>query len=118
MKTRHATRKLSFDTARQALLERRDQLIERHRATSAEEDELLSHREHDLPDVAAERSAAAVLERLDDADHVRLLRISRALQRIDDGTYGFCVVCGGPIAAARLQLVPEADRCAGCHNSH
>lgn len=118
MKTRHVARAISPDRARQALLERREQLIQRHRETIAKEDELLTNREPDLPDVAAERTAATVLERLDDADHVRLLRIGRALERIDDGSYGVCVVCGAAIAPARLALVPEADRCAACHNSH
>jgi RNA polymerase-binding transcription factor DksA len=100
------------------LLERRDALVARHQANAAAENELLEDREHDLPDVAAERSAAAVLERLDDADQMQLLRIARALTRIDEGTYGMCVVCGAMIAPARLAVVPEADRCAGCSNSH
>jgi RNA polymerase-binding transcription factor DksA len=108
----------SLDVARRALLDERERLIQRHADNVAAEDALLTEREHDLPDVAADRSAAAVIESLDDADHLQLLRISRALARVDDGSYGTCTVCGAPIAKVRLRLVPEADRCAGCTNSH
>ena len=108
----------SLEIARRTLVDKRDRLIHRHAEHVAAEDELLSEREPDLPDVAAERTAAAVVESLDDAEHLQLLRIGRALARIDDGSYGTCSVCGAPIAAARLKLVPEADRCAACTNSH
>jgi RNA polymerase-binding protein DksA len=118
MTTSNARRLPNFAAARQALLRRRALLLNRHSETVAAEDELLGEREPDVLDSAAERSAAAVLERLDDRDQLQLLRIARALQRIDDGSYGRCVVCGGPIAVARLALVPEADRCAACTNSH
>ncbi len=118
MKTPHARESVSFDAARQALIAKRERLLRRHVDNVAAEDELLTGREPDLPDVAADRTAAAVLERLDDGDQLQLMRIARALERLDDGTYGVCVVCGAPIPGPRLALVPEADRCAGCSNSH
>ena len=37
--------------------------------------------------------------------------VDRALQRIDDGTYGSCVACGEAIAEERLAALPAADRC-------
>lgn len=40
--------------------------------------------------------------------------IRRALGRIDDGTYGDCLRCGEPIAAARLEARPEASLCIEC----
>lgn len=43
-----------------------------------------------------------------------LQRAQRALERIDDGTFGLCISCGGPIAAARLEAIPEAERCTNC----
>lgn len=41
-------------------------------------------------------------------------RAQRALDRIEAGTFGQCVDCGGPIAPARLEAIPEADRCTDC----
>jgi RNA polymerase-binding transcription factor DksA len=38
----------------------------------------------------------------------------RALDRIEDGTYGECVRCGGDIAPARLEARPEAALCIDC----
>lgn len=43
-----------------------------------------------------------------------LQRAQRALARIDAGTFGKCVDCGGPIAPARLEAIPEAERCTNC----
>jgi DnaK suppressor protein len=38
----------------------------------------------------------------------------RALERIDEGTYGECVQCGAEIAAGRLEARPEAALCIEC----
>ena len=37
--------------------------------------------------------------------------VDRALQRLDDGTYGSCVICGEAIAEERLSALPAAERC-------
>ena len=40
--------------------------------------------------------------------------IAAALERVDAGTYGICVVCGQPIPAARLEVRPMATTCVAC----
>jgi RNA polymerase-binding transcription factor DksA len=40
--------------------------------------------------------------------------VANALQRLDEGTYGLCVVCGGTIPYARLSVLPETERCRAC----
>jgi RNA polymerase-binding transcription factor DksA len=40
--------------------------------------------------------------------------VKRALGRIEDGTYGECVRCGGEIAPERLRARPEAALCIDC----
>src|SRR3982751_3121198 len=40
--------------------------------------------------------------------------IVRALAKLDDGTYGICDVCAGPIAPRRLEVKPESVRCIAC----
>jgi DnaK suppressor protein len=37
-----------------------------------------------------------------------------ALHRIDLGTYGTCLDCGGPVPDGRLEAKPEAARCVAC----
>ena len=43
-----------------------------------------------------------------------LEQTERALERIEDGTYGVCEVCGKPIGKARLQVFPRATLCMSC----
>lgn len=38
----------------------------------------------------------------------------RALAAIEDGTYGVCESCGGPIGKMRLQAFPRATLCVSC----
>ena len=40
--------------------------------------------------------------------------IGRALARLDDGEYGTCLGCGGPISFEHLEAIPQARRCATC----
>lgn len=44
-------------------------------------------------------------------DAAILQQVRDALQRIEDGTYGKCVVDGGPIETKRLDAVPWAPYC-------
>ncbi|MGH2693578.1 MAG: TraR/DksA family transcriptional regulator [Actinomycetota bacterium] len=41
-------------------------------------------------------------------------QITRAIRRIDEGTYGTCERCGRPIDAARLRALPHASLCMDC----
>lgn len=41
----------------------------------------------------------------------KLRDVKRALEKLDDGTYGTCDVCGEPIAPERLEAIPWAVRC-------
>src|SRR5215210_944894 len=41
-------------------------------------------------------------------------KLDRALAKLDDGSYGRCDRCGGPIAPARLEAVPESSLCIDC----
>ncbi len=43
-----------------------------------------------------------------------IARIDAALGRLDEGTYGACVVCGEDIAPKRLDLDPAAPNCLRC----
>lgn len=45
---------------------------------------------------------------------VQLADIDDALRRLDDGGYGVCEHCGGPVGAERLAARPTARTCFAC----
>jgi len=57
-------------------------------------------------DVPLEQQAALIAKAIGSAN--------RALLRIENGTYGTCVLCGADIAPRRLEARPEASLCIDC----
>jgi DnaK suppressor protein len=51
---------------------------------------------------------------LRDRSTAQLALVEDALARLDDGSFGACVRCGKPIAAARLEALPWAATCIEC----
>jgi RNA polymerase-binding transcription factor DksA len=43
-----------------------------------------------------------------------LARIDAALERIEQGSFGTCQACGGPLGLQRMRAIPEARYCVGC----
>ena len=41
----------------------------------------------------------------------KLRDVERALEKLSEGTYGVCDVCGAPIGSERLEAIPWAVRC-------
>ncbi|HEY5143584.1 MAG TPA: TraR/DksA C4-type zinc finger protein [Solirubrobacteraceae bacterium] len=41
-------------------------------------------------------------------------RVTRALDKLGEGSYGVCDICGEPIAAARLAAAPDSVLCITC----
>jgi RNA polymerase-binding protein DksA len=50
-------------------------------------------------------------EGLEEGAQQTLAQIDRALARLDDGSFGLCERCGGPIGAERLAARPWASLC-------
>jgi DnaK suppressor protein len=44
----------------------------------------------------------------------RLNQVLEALERIENGSYGICVRCRGPIPFDRLEVIPETASCIRC----
>lgn len=44
----------------------------------------------------------------------QIVRLRRALARIEEGEFGYCLDCGEPIAAARLDIDPAYEKCVDC----
>ena len=51
---------------------------------------------------------------LTNLDLLEITRIDRALEAMDDGTYGDCESCGCHIPFARLQAEPMTQHCVPC----
>jgi RNA polymerase-binding transcription factor DksA len=74
---------------------------------TAEAAKLLASRKRALSEAADHRAAPEVSDQ-------ELAEIEAALERIADGTYGTCEVCGHAIGRDRLRALPEVRRCMGC----
>ena len=46
-----------------------------------------------------------------------LSKITEALSRLEEGTYGYCYECGDEIAEQRLRALPFAVRCKNCEEA-
>ena len=62
----------------------------------------------DLADRASSESDRAIEPRARDRQRKLISKIDAALQRIDDGTYGYCEETGEPIGLKRLDARPIA----------
>ncbi len=89
----------------------------------AEAREVLLRRRHSLSDhdgpTYGDPSARwsdyeAALEPVSEVVRRELAEIDAALIRIEEGRYGTCQNCGGPMGLQRLRALPEARYCIAC----
>lgn len=79
-----------------------------------EAQETLSHLQHetsqeaDLADRASAESDRSIELRTRDRQRKLIAKIDAALQRIEDGSYGYCEETGEPIGLSRLEARPIA----------
>jgi DnaK suppressor protein len=91
-----------------AELERvRDGLQEDERYRGEEEEDFTQHDSGDMSQSLFTREVDATVERQVER---RLEHVERALQKIEEGTYGLSDDSGEPIPRGRLDAVPEAIR--------
>lgn len=102
--------KAFFDHFRGRLLEEREQIVRRLEGLR---DELsgLQEMPRELEEWAQEEKDRDILIRLEERESAELRRIQAALERIDDGSYGLCQICGRSIPRDRLEELPTAFRC-------
>lgn len=43
--------------------------------------------------------------------------VLKALDMVDEGTYGICIECGKPISEKRLAIFPTSTRCIACQEA-
>lgn len=65
----------------------------------------------ELDDYARIDYTEFILSELEDIEVEILQEIDKALQRMEEGTYGLCEVCGKPIEEKRLEALPWTTLC-------
>ena len=104
---------------RAALAERRDELSAEYDQTMAEIAELQRDR---LTDSAGDDQADTGTKTFEREQEIslannileRITQVERALDRLDDGQYGWCERCGNAIPVERLAAFPSATLCVTC----
>jgi DnaK suppressor protein len=66
---------------------------------------------HDIGDASVADEVASEQFTEAERDSALLKQIRDALARVDDGTFGTCIVDGGPIEERRLEAVPWTPYC-------
>ncbi|MET4633809.1 MULTISPECIES: RNA polymerase-binding protein DksA [Kaistia] len=92
---------------RKKLLAWKDDILRESRETLQHlQDENVNH--PDLADRASSETDRAIELRARDRQRKLIAKIDAALQRIDDGSYGYCEETGEPISLKRLDARPIA----------
>ncbi|MBE1492344.1 TraR/DksA family transcriptional regulator [Plantactinospora soyae] len=104
---------------RAALAARRDELRGEYDQTLSEITELQRDR---LTDSAGDDQADTGTKTFEREQEItlansileRITQVERALERLDEGSYGWCERCGNPIPVERLAAFPSATLCVSC----
>ncbi|SFW32602.1 transcriptional regulator, TraR/DksA family [Nitrosovibrio sp. Nv17] len=101
---------------RQLLEEERDALLQSARSTL--EQMRSTDSEPDPSDRASTEEKFSLEFRVRDRERKLLGKIEEALQRIENGTYGWCAETGEPIGIPRLLARPTATLCIEAQERH
>jgi DnaK suppressor protein len=96
------------------LQENRRELLEKARRAIAGDIHLDPNDFPDEIDNASSQSGLAFIGRLREREQALITKIDRAIEKIEQGTYGTCVVCGEDIGMDRLRARAVADLCIDC----
>lgn len=101
------------EAARDRLVSRRRTIEQLYRSVGEAEADVDPVQLDDV-DRADNRTRSELLHRLSERERRELQEIDAALGRIDNGSYGRCEACKGPIGNQRLTAMPEARLCVAC----
>lgn len=109
--------KEDLDYFKRILLEKKQRIIEKARSTI---DEGMKLDESELPDeydLASSEYLQYFTLRLRGRERYFLDKIEKALERIENNTFGICEACGEGIGMGRLMARPETTLCIRCKES-
>jgi RNA polymerase-binding transcription factor DksA len=93
--------------------------LERELGRAREELALINQKLEEKGDFGLGQGASTVYEwemnlALRESVEAKIKSIEFALERLDDGDYGLCEVCGQPIDPDRLEILPHTTLCVAC----
>ncbi|MFC1805546.1 TraR/DksA family transcriptional regulator, partial [Planctomycetota bacterium] len=110
-----ASRRDQYADLRKLLLKQREELLEQIDGGLADSrPDRLGARFDDVADRASDAFYNELAQEVAEIATTDLRKIDRALEKIDDKTYGKCEDCGKTIPKARLETLPFADLCVRC----
>jgi len=106
-------KKKDIEYFREFLAERLEELLEQANDTVSG---MISPKEN-MPDPTDRASLEAdrnFMLRIRDRENKLIKKIRKAIDRIENNTFGFCEKCGEDISLARLKARPVTTQCIGC----
>lgn len=105
----------NFAIPRKKLLERKQELEQA--LSTLYKEKVSDDQVQDTGDQALSSELEDLKISLHNNEQVEYQMVVRALEMIDNGTYGVCVQCGNMISEKRLLLIPNATRCLVCQEA-
>ncbi len=110
-------RKEFVESQKKKLQEQRNEILASIESRSEQVSRLIDNAEPgDDADMASDTIDRNLLNQLGTQDSRRLNMIKSALDRIEQGKYGICLMCGNEIPEARLESLPYAALCVSCQS--
>lgn len=106
--------KKRLESYKKRLGERREQLLDIVSKTEQDGRRANEEAAQDLADKASNSYTKEFLFKKSNDDRFILHLIQEALERMEAGSYGVCVACGGEMQQKRLDAVPWARHCFEC----
>jgi DnaK suppressor protein len=106
--------KLQLKKFKTLLTEKRDEIVKKAKQTLEEDMSLDSNDLPDEMDLASSEYLQSFTFRLRGREKAFLEKITKALAKIDDGTFGTCEECSEEISVKRLEARPETTLCIRC----
>ena len=108
--------KKELDYFRELLTQRLDDLLNQAGDTVSEMNDSKGNFP-DPTDRAAYEADRNFELRIRDREHKLIKKVKKALERIEDETFGVCEMCGDDISVARLKARPVTTLCIECKTS-
>ena len=106
--------KKTLQRLKRTLLKEREEIIGEVKQIHESSREMGQDGIQDIGDEAANIYNKQILLSLSENERLRLQEMDEALDRMENGTYGTCEECGGPIGLKRLEVRPIAIYCVPC----